>query len=73
MSVEYKARNGQTQFKPELGKDVSEADFDDLGWCLACGETVDGVEPDARKYECEGCGQHKVYGLAELALMGLVA
>jgi hypothetical protein len=43
------------------------------GFCLACGETQDGVEPDARKYECESCGESKVYGVEELVLMGLVA
>lgn len=72
--IEYKAKGGATQFKPQLGVDISEADFDDnVGWCLACGETQYGCEPDARKYKCEGCEQPKVYGLAELALMGLVA
>ena len=29
-----------------------------------------GVEPDARSYECEGCGAAEVYGLEELMLMG---
>ena len=42
------------------------------GFCLACGEVAYGVEPDARKYECECCGAAKVYGGEELALMGLV-
>lgn len=41
------------------------------GGCLACGEIqFGGCEPDARKYECEACGEHEVYGLAELAIMG---
>ena len=72
--IEYKAKNGAVQFKPELGKDIHEEHFDDnIGWCLACGEMAEGVEPDATRYECEGCGARKVYGLAELALMGLVA
>jgi len=72
--IEYKAKNGATQFKPELGVDIDEADFEDnKGWCVACGEVADGCEPDATRYECEGCGARKVYGLAELALMGLVA
>lgn len=70
---EYKTAKGLTQFKPTLGVDVSEDDFeDDVGWCLACGEAQRGVEPDARKYTCEGCSLPKVYGLTELALMGLV-
>jgi hypothetical protein len=39
------------------------------GICLACGEDAQGVEPDARKYECESCGAEKVYGCQELLLM----
>jgi hypothetical protein len=27
---------------------------------------VDGVEPDARRYECEVCGEHGVFGADEL-------
>lgn len=40
------------------------------GVCLACGELADSCEPDARGYECECCGAHKVYGIAEAILMG---
>jgi hypothetical protein len=70
----YKAKCGAEQFKPELGKDVEEADFDDnVGWCLACGNTQEGAEPDAVRYTCDTCDMPKVYGLAELALRGLVA
>lgn len=47
--------------------DVEEGTF---GACLACGEQAFGVEPDARKYECEVCGERQVYGLEELVLMG---
>ena len=39
------------------------------GICLACGATADGVEPDARKYKCESCGQPKVYGGEEIVMM----
>ncbi len=71
--IEYTTRTGLTQFKPTLGVDVSEEDFDDCqGWCLACGELQDGCEPDAVRYKCDGCGKPKVYGLAELALMNLI-
>lgn len=45
-----------------------EAD-DNLGFCVACGEDAYGVEPDARKYECESCGAHAVYGAEELLFM----
>lgn len=41
------------------------------GACLACGERVEGgIEPDAREYTCESCGENKVYGLQELLFMG---
>jgi len=41
------------------------------GGCLACGEVqYGGVEPDAEKYECEGCGENQVYGLEQLLVMG---
>ena len=42
------------------------------GWCLTCGEEVDGVEPDARKYLCECCDKRTVYGIEELLMMDLV-
>jgi hypothetical protein len=42
---------------------------DNRGFCLACGEEAYGVEPDARKYECESCGAKKVYGAEELLIM----
>ena len=70
--VQYKAKSGKTQFKPTLSH-VEQMLEEDQGFCLACGETQDGVEPDARKYKCECCGEEKVYGAAELVLMGLVA
>ena len=42
---------------------------DSQGFCMACGEIADGVEPDARGYKCESCGASKVYGAEELVLM----
>lgn len=40
------------------------------GFCRACGEPAYGVEPDARKYQCESCDAKQVYGIEELLLMG---
>lgn len=40
------------------------------GFCVACGETAYGVEPDARNYECESCGEEKVFGAEELLISG---
>jgi hypothetical protein len=51
---------------------ITQADEDGVGFCLACGEESECVEPDARGYTCECCGKPKVYGAAEIALMGLV-
>lgn len=45
-----------------------EAD-DHLGFCRACGDMAYGVEPDARRYECETCGRKQVFGAEELLLM----
>jgi hypothetical protein len=45
--------------------------LDNPGFCLACGEEADGVEPDARKYECEYCGAHAVYGASEVLIGGM--
>lgn len=39
------------------------------GFCLACGAEAYGVEPDARGYECEECGERAVYGAAECLMM----
>jgi len=37
------------------------------GLCLACGDwTTGGVEPDARNYACEACGERRVYGAEEI-------
>lgn len=39
------------------------------GICIACGEDVEGVEPDARQYECESCEERAVYGAEELMII----
>ena len=68
----YQARNGKTQYKPSFSslQRVIEGD-NNKGYCLACGKSQYGVEPDARKYTCESCAAPKVYGAEELVLMGL--
>ena len=38
------------------------------GFCIACGSEVEGVEPDARNYECRRCGRLAVYGAEEILL-----
>ena len=43
--------------------------LDNPGFCIQCGEDAEGVEPDARRYECEACGEPGVYGAEELLIM----
>jgi hypothetical protein len=39
---------------------------DDEGWCTTCQEfTANNVEPDARDYQCQCCGEHTVMGAEE--------
>ena len=45
---------------------------DNAGYCLKCHCEAYGVEPDARRYECEECGAHEVYGTEELLMMGQI-
>jgi hypothetical protein len=42
--------------------------LDNPGFCIKCGEDAEGVEPDAREYECEHCGEAAVYGADELLM-----
>ena len=73
--IPYTTRRGDSQFKPRMD---DEHELNDIlydgtkGFCLACGEEADGVEPDARRYECESCGAAKVFGYSELLLMNLI-
>ena len=68
----YTTKSGLQQYKCPA-EALHDPDADITGFCLACGEMQEGVEPDAGKYECECCGEPKVYGLMELALRGLVS
>ena len=51
---------------------IQSADYEGSGFCISCGEYADCIEPDARGYRCESCGERSVYGAQEIALMGLV-
>lgn len=42
--------------------------LDNPGFCLECGEDAMGVEPDARKLQCEMCLAEAVYGADELLI-----
>ncbi len=56
---------------------ISEAEYADLtenygGFCIECGDQAYGVEPDARRYQCESCGANAVYGAEELLIRGVI-
>lgn len=40
----------------------------DDGVCITCGQEQHGVEPDAERYPCEGCGTPTVYGWEQIML-----
>jgi hypothetical protein len=42
--------------------------LDNPGFCIKCGADAEGVEPDARRYVCEACGERGVFGAEELFL-----
>lgn len=73
-SQPYKTRAGKIGRIPvfvDTQEFMSYSD-DQSGWCLACGELAYGVEPDARRYGCECCGEKAVFGLEELLVRNLV-
>lgn len=53
-------------------EEFEEADESMSGYCIRCGAMRECCEPDARKYDCQECGQMTAYGAQELLLMGLV-
>lgn len=63
-------KSGKTYYLPTIEL-VQELDDDGDGFCIACGNVVDCLEPDAGPCECPECGERKAYGAAELALRGL--
>jgi len=67
-------KSGRTLYRFVMsGDEYAETHDEGAGGCVMCGaEVCGGVEPDARKYECEVCGGNGVYGLEELLLMGYI-
>lgn len=64
--------NKRKPAKISLEKIIAYVESDaDMGFCQACGEEAYGVEPDARNYECECCGEREVFGAEELLVMGI--
>lgn len=49
--------------------DAAEQD-ENAGFCTECGAYHEGIEPDARNYECENCGARAVFGAEQIILEG---
>ena len=72
MTITYRAKNGHIQYKPsdDWLMYVTEGD-NATGFCLACGDEVDGIEPDAEHDTCPHCYASKVFGAENLLIRGL--
>lgn len=57
-----------TKTRIEAAVERRMSSLDNPGFCNHCGEDAEGVEPDAREYECEHCGEPQVFGADELLL-----
>ena len=71
----YRLGVGNMRMHPSINHDRvidaverSALSLDSPGFCVACGIEAEGVEPDARRYVCEACGEKAVYGAEELAI-----
>jgi len=47
-------------------------DLDNPGFCVACGDDADGVEPDAERYKCRACGAAAVFGAEQLLFCAIL-
>ena len=71
--TQYTSKTGLQLWRPVFDKEAENLVWEGTtGFCLACGEETDGVEPDARRYACPTCNEAKVFGLEELLLRGLL-
>jgi hypothetical protein len=72
-AIVAKTKKGNDCYRFEMSEsEFADCDNNSEGCCVFCGETAFGVEPDARKYECESCERNGVYGMQELLLMGFI-
>jgi hypothetical protein len=67
---ELKLMNAKPVFIPSESDLLIAIELDN-GFCLACGAENEGIEPDARKYNCICCNKPRVYGAEQLFLMNL--
>ena len=70
----YRSKGDRLLYYPviETEDEMYAVNSSDEGFCLGCGSTQSGVEPDARRYPCEVCGENLVFGFQELLFMGLL-
>lgn len=54
-------------------EEVEQLMNDNMGICIACGEEVEMVEPDAEGYKCPVCGEFKVMGIENALLIGEIS
>src|SRR5579884_8540 len=67
----YRRRRHRNRNATAVGREYTTLDNPSRrkpGPCLACGAETEGVEPDAKQYACEGCGEPAVYGAAEILI-----
>lgn len=70
----YRNKAGQMRYCPVAESDEEMFGFSESGegFCVGCGSTQGYVEPDARRYPCESCEEHLVFGFQELLIMGVL-
>lgn len=72
MALDIKRRNGRFVSVGMPAAEFHHMNENSEGLCVACGSVASGVEPDAEKCECEGCGDPFVWGIEQLLIMGRV-
>ena len=66
-TVLAEAKHKKRKPRIEISAVMAAVERDDgTGFCITCGEEQSGCEPDARRVECDSCGEKKVYGAEEL-------
>lgn len=63
----FTSKSGQRYAMFQLSE-IEESREEYTGFCIRCGMEKGGVEPDARKYECDECGKRTVYGGEQIVL-----
>lgn len=67
MSVKTKLAKGKVIFCLSSDQYANLSEWNG-GFCIGCEAEAYGMEPDARNYTCENCGQPSVFGAEELLM-----